>query len=69
MRTTEHTQPHSHPGADIRPFPRLVRVPEDSRREPYPERAPGVGYGNSSGYASERRYARGWNGQPLFRCG
>ena len=34
-------------------------APETSRRAVYRERAPGVGYGNSSGYASERRYARG----------
>jgi hypothetical protein len=45
------------------------RAPETSRRAVYRERAPGVGYGNSSGYATERRYARGWDGQPRFRCG
>ena len=44
-------------------------APETSRRAVYRERAPGVGYGNSSGYASERQYARGWDGQPRFRCG
>ncbi|HJW45307.1 MAG TPA: hypothetical protein VJ484_02345 [Lysobacter sp.] len=27
----------------------------------------GVGYGNSSGYASDRRYTSNWV-QPLFRC-
>lgn len=54
---------------EFRPGIRTAPAPQGSRREPYPERAPGVGYGNSSGYASERRYARGWNGQPLFRCG
>ena len=54
---------------DFRPGIRTAPAPQGSRREPYPERAPGVGYGNSSGYASERRYTRGWNGQPLFRCG
>jgi hypothetical protein len=27
----------------------------------------GVGYGNSSGYASNRRYTSEW-AQPLFRC-
>lgn len=32
------------------------------------ERDFGVGYGNSSGYASERRYTSNWV-QPLFRCG
>ncbi|MEO5565980.1 MAG: hypothetical protein ABIR05_04910 [Luteimonas sp.] len=46
-----------------------VPVPQDVRRAVYRERETGVGYGNSSGYASERRYARDWAGQPLFRCG
>ena len=45
------------------------RAPETSRRAVYRERAPGVGYGNSSGYASNRSYARGWDVQPRFRCG
>ena len=27
----------------------------------------GIGYGNSSGYASNRRYAQDWM-QPRFRC-
>lgn len=45
------------------------RAPETSRRAVYRERAPGVGYGNSSGYASPRSYARGWDVQPRFRCG
>jgi hypothetical protein len=31
------------------------------------ERDFGVGYGNSSGYASPRRYAGTW-AQPRFRC-
>ena len=31
------------------------------------ERDFGVGYGNSSGYASTRRYAQDWM-QPRFRC-
>lgn len=31
------------------------------------ERDFGVGYGNSSGYASTRRYINNW-AQPLFRC-
>ena len=38
------------------------------RRE-YRERDFGVGYGRSSGYASQRQYANGWNGQLRFRCG
>ena len=53
----------------VRPGTRTTPAPSSARRELYPERAPGVGYGNSSGYASERRYAHGWNGQPRFRCG
>lgn len=40
-----------------------------ARRAVYRDRAPGVGYGNSSGYASDRRYSSGWAGQALFRCG
>jgi hypothetical protein len=36
------------------------------RREPR-ERDFGIGYGNSSGYASHRRYASHW-GAPRFRC-
>jgi hypothetical protein len=40
-----------------------------ARRAVYRDRAPGVGYGNSSGYASERRYSNGWAGQARFRCG
>lgn len=43
--------------------------PPAARRAVYREREPGVGYGNSSGYASERRYAHGWQGQSRFRCG
>jgi len=38
------------------------------RRE-YRERDFGIGYGRSSGYASARRYANAWNGEPRFRCG
>ena len=40
-----------------------------SRRAVYRQRDVGVGYGNSSGYASDRRYARDWAGQPRSRCG
>lgn len=36
---------------------------------PYGERDFGIGYGRSSGYAAQRRYVSGWNGQPRFRCG
>jgi hypothetical protein len=41
--------------------------PAPTRRE-YAERDFGVGYGRSSGYATARRYAHAWNGQPRFRC-
>ena len=41
---------------------------ESARRE-YRERDFGVGYGRSSGYASDRRYASAWNGPIHFRCG
>ncbi|MDQ3494268.1 MAG: hypothetical protein M3485_01730 [Pseudomonadota bacterium] len=37
-----------------------------TRRE-HRERDFGIGYGNSSGYASNRRYASHW-GAPRFRC-
>lgn len=50
------------------PRPTTVPAPSAARRE-YRERDFGVGYGRSSGYASERRYAAPWNGQPRFRCG
>ena len=46
-----------------------IAVAQGSRRAVYRVREAGVGYGNSSGYASERRYTRGWSGQPIFRCG
>jgi hypothetical protein len=46
-----------------------IPAPQGARRAVYRERETGVGYGNSSGYASERRYASGWAGQPRFRCG
>ncbi len=40
-----------------------------SPRRIYRERDFGVGYGRSSGYASQRQYANAWNGQLRFRCG
>lgn len=36
-------------------------------RHVHRERDFGVGYGNSSGYASNRRYVSDW-AQPRFRC-
>ena len=53
-----HSSPRPNPAAPVAPAP---------RRE-YRERDFGVGYGRSSGYASARRYAEPWNGQPRFRC-
>ncbi len=38
------------------------------RRREYRDRDFGIGYGRSSGYASQRQYASGWNGLPVFRC-
>lgn len=49
-----------------RPSP-LAPVPPP-RRE-YRERDFGIGYGRSSGYASDRHYVNGWAGAVRFRCG
>lgn len=47
---------------------RTLPVPgEPVIRHLHRERDFGVGYGNSSGYASRARYTRDWV-QPLFRC-
>jgi hypothetical protein len=52
------------------PTPRLISVPPSNpAARPYGERDFGIGYGRSSGYAAQRRYVSGWNGQPRFRCG
>ncbi|HEY0505172.1 MAG TPA: hypothetical protein VGD42_16950 [Lysobacter sp.] len=48
----------SNPRANVIPMP---------QRHVHRERDFGVGYGNSSGYASPRRYAQDWM-QPRFRC-
>jgi hypothetical protein len=53
----------------FRPEKIRIAAPQGNRRAVYREREVGVGYGNSSGYASERRYVSGWVGQPRFRCG
>jgi len=42
----------------------VVTLPARRERR---ERDFGIGYGNSSGYASERRYASDW-GPTRFRC-
>ena len=46
------------PSANVVPLP---------VRHIHRERDFGVGYGNSSGYATTRRYAQDWM-QPRFRC-
>jgi hypothetical protein len=53
------TRPNA-PSASVTVAPLLVR---NIRRE----RDFGVGYGRSSGYASNRHYAKDWM-QPRFRC-
>lgn len=50
----------------VRPATTQTAHPARLNRE-YRKRDVGVGYGNSSGYASDRHYARSW-GQPRFRC-
>jgi hypothetical protein len=52
-----------------RPATNKLQATTRVRRAVYRERDIGVGSGNSSGYASDRRYARDWAGQPRFRCG
>ncbi|WP_147653388.1 hypothetical protein [Vulcaniibacterium gelatinicum] len=54
---------------DPRPALRLpTPAPAAPAMRTYPERDFGVGYGRSSGYASERRYADGRGGPSYFRC-
>ncbi len=52
------------------PYPEPVQDRPVRHRRPQlkpRERDFGIGYGKSSGYASNRRYASDWV-QPLFRC-
>ena len=56
-RFATHT-PSLHPAATTAATPRVDR----NRVREF-----GVGYGNSSGYATARRYASNW-GAPRFRC-
>lgn len=42
-------------------------IPFSAARRTYRERGFGVGYGNSSGYALDKRYTTDW-GQIRFRC-
>ena len=55
LRTADRT---ATPRPATVPAPRIDRV----RARDF-----GVGYGNSSGYATARRYTTNW-GQPRFRC-
>jgi hypothetical protein len=47
--------------------PALQTVQPSPARRNHRERDFGVGYGNSSGYASGKRYTNDW-AQPRFRC-
>lgn len=55
--------------------PASARAPVDARSRPmdsrphdrYRSRDFGIGYGNSSGYAADRRYTSDW-ARPIFRC-
>ena len=58
----------SRTAAKTRTPAKRVQVPQGARRAVYRERETGVGYGNSSGYASDRQYAHAWVGAPRFRC-
>ena len=46
--------------APISPRSPSAPVPPAVASRPYPERDFGVGYGNSSGYASDRHYTSDW---------
>jgi hypothetical protein len=62
-----NTQTPRHPSLKTSPVITQAQTLSPRRRE-YRERDFGIGYGRSSGYASQRQYASGWNGQALFRC-
>lgn len=49
----------------IKSSPKPMQAP---RRQPHRTRDFGVGYGSSSGYATERRYTSDWS-QVRFRMG
>ena len=58
------------PSAQTKAAPALqatTQINNAQSRHLHRERDFGVGYGNSSGYASDRRYTTDW-AQPLFRC-
>ena len=61
-----HLSPSRHPSSSCRATP-VVPVPQPARpHREYRKRDFGVGYGNSSGYASGKQYARSW-GELQFR--
>jgi len=60
MSTTRNPRPEIR---DAAPAARSAAAPRREHRE----RDFGVGYGSSSGYASNRRYASNWS-EPRFRC-
>jgi hypothetical protein len=66
--TTAIRQLNSLP-SERRATPRPAVTAAAPVRREYRERDFGVGYGRSSGYASDRRYASNWSGPTLFRCG
>ena len=55
--------------SERRAAPRPTTAVASPARREYRERDFGVGYGRSSGYASDKRYASSWSGPTLFRCG
>jgi hypothetical protein len=59
MNVTTTTDRSVTPSAKVIPF--------SGARRTYRERGFGVGYGNSSGYALDKRYTTDW-GQIRFRC-
>jgi hypothetical protein len=65
VRTFE-VRTSSSPSAPI-PAALAAQTTTDPIRHLHRERDFGVGYGNSSGYAGNRRYTTEW-AQPLFRC-
>lgn len=58
------SRPNPTPSASSPRASNVIPMPE---RHVHRERDFGVGYGNSSGYATNRRYAQDWM-QPRFRC-
>mgnify|MGYP006207932379 FL=1 len=64
-RTFLDRRPNPNPDARVAPATNVVALGERTNHRP---RDFGVGYGNSSGYASARRYTQDW-ATPRFRFG